>query len=104
MANVFELQGLDLTSEVMECLVSTEYIRIERIVSNGQCSPDGFWYDQTEHEWVVLLSGAATIEFDAGRTVSLKPGDYLNIPAHKKHRVAETALDAQTLWLAVFYT
>lgn len=60
-------------------------------------------YDQTQHEWVMLLKGEATLEFEQGEPVTLTPGDYLTIPPHQKHRVASTSISSETLWLAVFY-
>jgi cupin 2 domain-containing protein len=74
--------------------------RVERIVSHGHASPSGFWYDQDEEEWVLLLRGAATLEFADGRCVDLTPGEHLTIPRRCRHRVAATDLD--TVWLAVF--
>ncbi|WP_446445189.1 cupin domain-containing protein [Shewanella sp. 1180_01] len=65
--------------------------------------PDGQWYDQTQHEWVMLLKGAATLEFEQDEPVTLTPGDYLTIVPHQKHRVASTSNSSETLWLAVFY-
>ena len=79
-------------------------VRVERIVSHGHSSPEGFWYDQEEDEWVVLLSGSAVLEIEgenAPRT--LQPGDWLLLPAHQRHRVAATDLDEPTIWLAVFH-
>ena len=79
-------------------------MRIERIVSRGHKSPEGFWFDQEQSEWVLLLRGAARIEFSSQtKPVELSPGDYVNIPAHVKHRVAWTAPDRETVWLAVWY-
>lgn len=79
-------------------------LRIERIVSTGQASPPGFWYDQPSHEWVVLLSGEAHLRFadeDAART--LKAGDFVLIPAHRRHRVEWTHPDMPTIWLALHH-
>ncbi|HBT83037.1 MAG: cupin [Desulfuromonadales bacterium GWD2_61_12] len=78
-------------------------VRIERIVSHGQSSPPGFWYDQPDHEWVLVLKGHGVIEFADGRTVTLAAGDTLAIPAGTRHRVAATATDRPTVWLAVFH-
>lgn len=93
-----------LPEEIVEVLAEGTQIRIERIVSTGQASPAGFWYDQEEHEWVVLLSGEAGL-WIAGEDQPrvMRPGDYLNIPAHQKHRVEWTDAESPTLWLAVFY-
>jgi cupin 2 domain-containing protein len=92
-----------LPEELVEVLLAAANVRIERIVSHGHASPPGFWYDQDKHEWVVVLKGAARLRFEDG-IVEMKPGDFLNIPAHKKHRVEWTTPDKPTVWLAVFYT
>lgn len=82
-------------------LLDSPHLRIERIVSNGQCSPPDFWYDQMQDEWVVLLRGSATLEFEDRQLVGLAAGDYLLIERHVRHRVDKTSSDA--LWLAVHY-
>lgn len=73
--------------------------KVERIVSHAHASPDDFWYDQADDEWVIVLNGDATLEFADGKLVEMKTGDYLTIPRHAKHRVARTG--AETIWLAV---
>ena len=74
--------------EVFETLVSSDCVRIERIVSDGHASPEGFWYDQVESEWVLLLKGSAVLRIDGkDEPVFLKPGDWIDIPAHARHRV-----------------
>ncbi|ENO89676.1 cupin domain-containing protein [Thauera linaloolentis] len=73
--------------------------RVERIVSHGQVSPPGFWYDQAEDEWVVLLQGEAELGFADGQRIKLLPGDWVEIPAGCRHRVEATAQG--TVWLAV---
>ena len=85
-------------------LLNSGNLRIERIVSYGQASPEGFWYDQEEHEWVLLMEGAAQLELEGGKLIELAPGDYCHIPAHTPHRVAWTTPNQNTVWLAVFYT
>lgn len=80
----------DLHKEVFTDLLRHGPVRIERIVSNGHTSPDGFWYDQDEHEWVLLLEGEATIEWADGQQLHLNQGDTLNLPAHTRHRVTFT--------------
>jgi cupin 2 domain-containing protein len=93
-----------LPAEIIDTLAAGNGTRIERIVSRGHCSPPGFWYDQPEHEWVLLLKGAATLRFaDSDQLLDLSPGMYVNIPAHQKHRVEATSTDQDTVWLAVFY-
>lgn len=74
-------------------------VKIERIVSHSHSSPAGFWYDPADDEWVIVLSGSATLEFADGEIVELKSGDYLTIPRHVQHRVARTS--EETMWLAV---
>ena len=91
-----------MPDELITTLLESTNVRIERIVSHGHASPDDFWYDQAQDEWVVLLKGAATLRFEDA-TVEMKPGDFLNIPAHKRHRVESTTPDEPTIWLAVHY-
>lgn len=80
-------------------------MRVERIVSTGQASPEGFWYDQAQHEWVVLLAGSAGLAFadTPGQTLVLSPGDAVDTAAHRRHRVAWTAQGETTVWLAIHY-
>jgi cupin 2 domain-containing protein len=89
--------------ERTELLAGGSGARVERIVSFGQSSPEGFWYDQEEAEWVAVLSGRGAVELEGEETPrELGPGDTLWIPAHARHRVAWTATDEPTVWLAVF--
>ena len=101
--NLFEHIPSNLPDEITETLSASGHARIERIVSTGQASPPGFWYDQDQAEWVLLVQGEAELEFD-DRTVRLGPGDYLDLPAHVRHRVAWTKPDEPTIWLAVFHS
>ena len=103
MANIFSNIPSELPSEIFEDIIVTENLRIERIVSKGQTSPDTGWYDQSENEWVIVLSGYGVIEYITGAKISLKRGDYLHIKANEKHRVIETSPDEATVWLAIFY-
>jgi cupin 2 domain-containing protein len=90
--------------EIVETLLAAPGVRIERIVSFGQASPDGFWYDQAEAEWVLLLAGAARLRFaDEKEATALCPGDYVHIAAHRQHRVEWTDPERPTVWLAVFH-
>jgi cupin 2 domain-containing protein len=90
--------------ELVEVLGGGEELRIERIVSTGQASPAGSWYDQPDDEFVVLLAGAAVLRFEDGdRRFDLQPGDWIDIPAHARHRVERTQADPPTVWLAVHY-
>ena len=102
--DLFHAIPASLPLEISDCLLHSGSVRIERIVSKGQHSPPGFWYDQSEHEWVLLVKGEASMRFEQGdRTVHLTPGSYVNIAAHERHRVEWTAADEETVWLAVFY-
>lgn len=92
----------ELPEELFETLLTTSQVRIERIVSHGHASPPGFWYDQEEGEWILLLQGAARLVVDE-QTIELRPGDCLNLPAHQRHRVDWTTPSEPTIWLAVFY-
>lgn len=89
--------------EMIDTLARGDGMRIERIVSHGQCSPPGFWYEQDEDEWIVVMAGLARLQFDDGRLLEMKPGDQLNIRARRRHRVDWTAPDMPTVWLAVYY-
>jgi cupin 2 domain-containing protein len=100
--NLFNAIPADSSLELLTDLLRTESVRVERIVSFGQGSPDGFWYDQPENEWVLLLEGSAQLRFE-DRVEDLAPGDYLNIPARTRHRVEKTDEKIRTVWLAIFY-
>jgi cupin 2 domain-containing protein len=100
--NIFTELPCDLPEELFTKLLKAPGIQIERIVSQGHCSPDDFWYDQDQAEWVLVLKGAARIQFE-DRALELRPGDVVNISAHQKHRVAWTTPDEPTIWLAVHY-
>jgi cupin 2 domain-containing protein len=91
-----------LPKELATVLQEGTQVRIERIVSTGHRSPDGFWYDQPDNEWVIVMNGAARLQFE-DRLVELVTGDFINIPAHQKHRLEWTSPNEPTVWLAVFY-
>ena len=104
MANLFDPIPPEITSEIIQVLLATGNFRLERIVSNGQATPPGEWYDQDTHEWVALLSGGAGLRFeDEAEPRVLAPGDYLLIPAHRRHRVEWTDPETPTVWLALHY-
>jgi cupin 2 domain-containing protein len=103
MANLFKNIPDNLTDEHFSALVKAENIRIERIVSLGHSSPETGWYDQDENEWVIVLEGSGTLQYADGSKLVLNKGDYVNIPAHSKHKVSRTDPDQMTIWLAVFY-
>lgn len=102
--NLFsQLPDSPLPDERIETLLQCKGTRIERILSMGHASPPGFWYDQPEHEWVVVLQGAAQIRFEGSPSViELSVGDVLDIPAHQRHRVEWTTPEELTIWLAIF--
>ena len=94
-----------LPQEVFEELLRAGGARLERIVSNGQASPSGHWSDQEEHEWLILLAGGAGLRVDGEEDVLvLRPGDSVNIPAHRRHRVEWTSAQEPTVWLALHYS
>ncbi len=103
MNNLFRDIPTTLDKEIFEDLAASDSVRIERVLSQGQTSPEEGWYDQEEHEWVVVVKGRGTISYEDGSFITLQPGDYVNIPAHTKHRVSWTDPDEVTVWLAVFY-
>lgn len=101
--NLFADVPGNLPTEVVDTLTSAGKVRIERIISHGQASPSGFWYDQPQAEWVVVLQGAARLELADGGLLELRRGDYVLLPQHERHRVAWTTPDEPTVWLAVFF-
>jgi len=101
--NLFEEIPEKIKEELFEQIGGNKKVRIERIISQGQASPEGFWYDQSENEFVLLLSGKAKIIYKTGEEFTLVPGDYLDIKSHCKHRVEWTDEKRKTVWLAVFY-
>ncbi|WP_133407232.1 cupin domain-containing protein [Parashewanella tropica] len=103
MSNLFSNIPNSLPEEVFEDLHTSENLRIERILSHGHSSPNEGWYDQTENEWVIVLKGQGVIEFESGEVFTLSEGDFVNIPAGKKHKVVSTNPDKVTVWLAIFY-
>jgi len=101
-ANIFDDLPQQLPKEVVQTLIRADDVRIERITSHGHASAADFWYDQPQHEWVIVLKGAARLQFEDGM-VEMKVGDFINIPASKKHRVDWTTPDEPTVWLGVRY-
>lgn len=101
-ASVVNDQTNHIMDEQFTTLLNTSNVRIERILSHGHASPDGFWYDQDQHEWVIVLSGSARLQFE-DHIIEMNPGDSVNIPAHTKHRIEWTVPDQPTTWLAVHY-
>lgn len=91
-----------LPDELITTLCASPGARIERIVSRGHRSPAGFWYDQAQDEFVLLVQGAARLEVEGRGELSLQAGDWLDLPAHTRHRVSWTDPARDTIWLAVF--
>ena len=100
--NIFEEIIIDKNEEKFFEIFKNETIKIEKIVSNGQTSPQNFWYEQEENEFVLVLEGFAILQFE-DKDIELKKGDCLNIKAKQKHRVKFTSLTEPTIWFAVFY-
>ncbi|MFH2092604.1 MAG: cupin domain-containing protein [Pseudomonadota bacterium] len=102
--NIFESIPDNLNQELFEQILNHKNIRIEKIVSTGQSSPAQGWYDQEQNEWVIVLEGCAILAFENDqKTIQLEKGDFLNIPAHTKHKVVWTDPDNKTVWLAIHY-
>lgn len=91
-------------AEIFQTLLEQSGLKLERIISWGQATPEGEWYDQDHDEWVLLVTGAASLQM-AGESVprQLNPGDWLYLPAHCQHRVSWTTPDRETVWLAVHW-
>ncbi len=94
----------NLPEELLEDILTTKSFRIERIVSHGHACEPGFWYDQNQNEWILLLSGQARLRFEDDQApIELKPGDYIHIASHRRHRVEWTAAEQNTVWLAIHF-
>jgi cupin 2 domain-containing protein len=101
--NLLTLEPAARDVEVTRTIVAGKGVRLECIVSHGHASPDGFWYDQAEGEWVTVLTGRARIRIaDQGDAIALGPGDTLLLPARCRHRVEWTDPGQPTVWLALF--
>ncbi len=103
-SNIFSDIPDDLTDEVFEEIVRNDSLKLERIISKGHATPNGQWYDQDEDEWVILLKGSAGLMVEGEKeVVVLKPGDYIHLPPHLKHRVEWTDPEKETIWVAAYY-
>jgi len=102
-SNIFNNIPKNINKELFEDIISKDGIKIQRIVSQGHTTTENEWYDQENDEWVIVLQGGATISFEGQDDVHLNVGDYINIPAHKKHRVSWTSENEKTIWIAVHY-
>ena len=104
MKNIFDAISTKQKDEVFTDLLKCENVRVERIVSYGHSSPESGWYEQNEHEWIMVLQGAAELlYFDQSRK-RLKAGDFVLIPAGEKHKVSWTKPSQATVWLAIFFS
>lgn len=99
--NLFEGIPVRLEAERFETLLERAGLRLERIVSHGQATPEGQWFDQDGDEWVVLLSGRAVLRFNGEPPLALAPGDWVWIAAHRRHRVEWTSPAEASVWLAL---
>ena len=102
-ANFWQMpEDWDRKEEYCEIIWQNDHLRLERIISCGHVSPIGFWYEQTEDEWVFVLQGEGEIEWADGTKTLLKSGEYILIPAQKRHRVSYTTKTPECIWLALF--
>jgi len=102
--NIFSNIPEHIPEELFHKILKTENLKIERIISRGHSSPDNYWYDQEQNEWVILLKGSARLLFEGdNKVIVLNRGDYINIPSHTKHRVEWTDSDTETVWLTIHY-
>ncbi|MDP7638693.1 MAG: cupin domain-containing protein [Candidatus Hydrogenedentes bacterium] len=104
LGNIFNSIRQFQDEEFSESLLHAKGFRLERIISTGQRTPNGEWLNEDLDEWVVMLTGKAYLSFgDSNEIIDLKPGDYLNIPAHRRHRVEWTDPSEATVWLTIHY-
>ncbi|MCC7264059.1 MAG: cupin domain-containing protein [Candidatus Latescibacteria bacterium] len=102
--NLFAKVPAQLPEELFEALLQTPAFTLERIVSRGHRSAPGQWYDQERAEWVLVVQGRARLVFEGGaEVVEMRAGDYVQVPAHCRHRVEWTDPDQETVWLALHY-
>ena len=101
--NIFNNIPTQLSQELFQDIISKDGIKIQRIVSQGAITQDDKWFNQENDEWVIVLQGKATLSFEDDSDIKLSIGDYILIPAHKKHKVSWTSSDEQTVWLAIHY-
>ena len=102
-ANIFNLPKKLPPEELIETLLKNDRLVVERIVSTGQVTPPGEWYDQDLNEWLVVLQGEGELSYEDNSRIKLTVGDYLLIPAHQKHRVEYTSTEPPCIWLTVFF-
>ncbi len=102
--NLFKSIPEEIYDEIFDLIIETDSVKIERIVSKGHTSPESGWYDQESNEWVIVLKGEAKILIENEGEKHLVKGSYMNIPAHRKHKVVWTKKDSETIWLAIHYS
>ncbi|PSB09944.1 cupin [Pleurocapsa sp. CCALA 161] len=103
MENIFKFCAQLPAKELFETLWSNDQISIKRIISTGQITPAGEWYDQEQNEWLIVLQGSGELSYEDNSRIKLTTGDYLLIPAHLKHRVEYTSTEPPCIWLTVFF-
>ncbi|HRI67016.1 MAG TPA: cupin domain-containing protein [Polyangium sp.] len=101
--NLFANLPASMPDELFETLLQTPHFKLERIVSTGQATPPGQWYDQERAEWVILLQGSAGLRIEGEEIQALSPGDHVLIPAHVRHRVEWTDPARPTVWLGLHF-
>lgn len=103
MGNLLAKSQIDISKEYLETLLQTADVKIEKIVSDGHITPAGEYYNQDWNEWVAVIKGEAVLKLiEPDELITLKQGDYLFIPAHRKHRVEYTDKSG-TIWLAFHF-
>jgi cupin 2 domain-containing protein len=101
--NIFDIKNIQSKDqEVFESLLNTSDIRVDRIITLKPYDKSGKWYDQETNEWVLLMQGEAELEFEDDEKIALKSGDYIFIPAHKKHRINYSSSEPKCIWLAIY--
>lgn len=104
LSSIFSNIPDSITEEIFETLLRTDHFKLERIISSGHATAPGEWYDQDNNEWVIVLSGSASLLFEGSEEVLvMNPGDYVFIPAQRRHRVEWTDASQKTIWLALHY-
>ena len=102
--NIFQNIPTNLDEELFTNILDHKGLKFQRIVSDAHITPKDEWYDQEDNEWLILIQGAAIISFEDEEDITLKVGDYLNLPSHKRHRVSWTSEDEKTIWLVAHYS
>ena len=101
MKNIFDGITAVGEEEQFDLLMKGTHYRIDRIVSSGHSSPQGFWYDQEDDAWILLVPGKATLEGE-GKFIDMKAGDYMFLPKNCKHRIEKTSVEPICIWLCFF--